>query len=99
MRRKLPVLAVLLLTGCSTAPIADFMDHFMPARIATEATPGQRTRGGVCDPAPQTPAIRGGNPANVPLAPAVPGVPTAPGSVPMNELPPVDRPPEPAIRF
>lgn len=74
--------------GCSTAPYADFMDHFFPAKIDPQAAPGQRTRGGVCDPHQSTPAIGPGNPANTPSNPAVPGQAGGPPMLPVPGAPP-----------
>jgi hypothetical protein len=42
-----PALFLLLLTGCSTAPIADVMDFFTPGSLPTEKT---TPYGGVCLP-------------------------------------------------
>lgn len=48
MRRLLPAV-ILLMSGCSTAPIADFMDFFFTPRMPSTG------RGGVCEPASPTP--------------------------------------------
>jgi hypothetical protein len=84
-------------TGCSTAPMADFLDHFFPAKVPDQA--GQRTRGGVCDPQTIVPTLEGGR-GVPPAAPAAP--PSLPADAPMfpggaRELPPTA--PPPAIRF
>jgi hypothetical protein len=55
MKRLLPLVLVVL-CGCSTAPVADFLDFFCPPRMP----PGGR--GGVCNPSatqPAPPAIVG----------------------------------------
>ncbi len=100
MKRVL-VLCVLL-AGCSTAPIADFMDHFFPAKIDPNATPGARTRGGVCDPPPTvmpTPTTPpGGLPPAVPAGPASGPAPLMAPPNPGSALPSPD-PPQPLIRF
>ncbi|MCS6976326.1 MAG: hypothetical protein NZM31_04860 [Gemmatales bacterium] len=49
MRRL--VLLIVLLCGCSTAPVADVMDFFCPPRM-----PSAGGRGGVCEPAAPSPS-------------------------------------------
>jgi len=71
MRRAAPLLLLLLLAGCSTAPFADLLDFFSPGKFrAGQGAP----YGGVCIP-------QGGSIAapavHVPAAPAVP-VPAVP---------------------
>jgi hypothetical protein len=89
-------LLALLLVGCSTAPIADLLDHFAPGRVeAGKAAP----YGGVCQPQqlvpPQAPAALPGPPppsgAVIPGPPVIaPGPPVvAPGPQPVP-LPPPD---------
>src|SRR5262245_22263018 len=106
--RRLAFLLVFV-TGCSTAPCADFLDHFFPARI-DPAVAGQHTRGGVCDPQTQAnPAIGPGNPANTPSNPAVgpgpaggPPMLPAPSMAPPSGAPgelPTPTPPSPALRW
>jgi hypothetical protein len=75
MRRAAPLL-LLLLAGCSTAPIADLLDFFSPGRFrAGQGTP----YGGVCIPQ--------GGPIAAPTAPAtVPAGAPAPG-VPIPAVP------------
>lgn len=65
--KRAAILGLLLLPGCSTAPIADLFDFFRPAKIGPERV---APYGGVCNPRPATP----------PGVPAVPGVP--PGAIP-----------------
>jgi hypothetical protein len=36
--KRITVACLLLMTGCSSAPVADFMDHFFPGRLP--AAPG-----------------------------------------------------------
>ena len=89
MRRWL-IWAVALLGGCSTHPVADFMDHFFPAKIDPNAA-GGRNRGGVCDPPPGSPtAPNAGHTPGVPpvMPPAVPPYGMAPGqpAVPAGPL-------------
>ncbi len=72
MRRAAPLL-LLLLAGCSTAPVADLMDFFAPGRARVGQTP---PIGGVCIPQ-GGPIVAPGVPAAVPAAP-VPLVPAAP---------------------
>ena len=59
---------VLFLAGCSTAPIADFLDFFKPGRLEPEETPPY---GGVCG---------AGCAAPPPAGPLVP-VPAAQGPI------------------
>jgi hypothetical protein len=80
----------ILFSGCSTAPIADFLDHFFPAKPPANVGSGH---GGVCNPA----SLGSGGalspnalpPGNVPppLSPAVPppGAVVAPGPVSLGE--------------
>jgi hypothetical protein len=96
--RKLTTLALVLLAGCSTAPVADFMDTFFPGKLS----PGTAAPyGGVCQPqgAPIAPAAAPGVPPGpvpaVPPPPPVPGAPGAPAVVvppppaPVSAQPPV----------
>ena len=72
-----PALLLLLLTGCSTAPIADMMDFFVPGNLPAEKT---APYGGVCLP-------QGINaPPAATTAPAPPPVP--PTAVAPLEWPP-----------
>jgi len=93
----------LLLTGCSTAPIADVMDFFAPGRLPAEKT---TPYGGVCLPqginAPPS-ATTAPAPLPVPAAAVAPlewpprspappppggGVPPPPGPLSSTPLPP-----------
>ncbi|HQR41944.1 MAG TPA: hypothetical protein PLX97_04655, partial [Gemmatales bacterium] len=58
----------LTLTGCSTSPCADFLDHFFPMKPPASAAGAY---GGVCNPVPAAPGAAGG-----PVAP--PGLTTPP---------------------
>src|SRR3954464_4998722 len=73
--KRIALLLVLPVMGCSTSPVADFLDHFFPSRPSATPAAG---RGGVCNPAPvATPP-----PVVGPATPVVPGgavvVPGAP---------------------
>ena len=80
---------LLFILGCSTAPIADTLDHFKPGKIEQGKV---APYGGVCGP----------QQASVPVAVAVPpvGVPALPGpaagpvlpnpALPTSPLPPPD---------
>ncbi|HMO34680.1 MAG TPA: hypothetical protein PKA06_01430 [Gemmatales bacterium] len=72
---------ILLVTGCSTSPCADFLDHFFPAKPAAS---GPGAYGGVCDPQPAAPGVAGG-----PVAPstAMPNVISGPPAVPSLGIP------------
>lgn len=76
---------LLLATGCSTAPVIDFYDHFFPAKVQSAA--GEKARGGVCDPVPQ------GRGAGGPGAPVPAG---APGFLPPTQVPGPGELPPPA---
>ncbi len=67
--RWIAPLFLLCLAGCSTAPIADFLDFFKPGRLGPEQTPPY---GGVCGPACVAPS---------PASPMVPP-PSAQGPIP-----------------
>jgi hypothetical protein len=68
-------LLLLLLTGCSTAPVADLLDYFRPGRIA----PDNAARGGVCGPQqPGPPVIASPGAIPAPVFPASPPA-VAPG--------------------
>jgi len=98
------LLFVLASSGCSTAPIADFLDHFFPAKPPANAGPG---RGGVCSPAslgtggalsPNALPPDGAPPPLSPVAPPL-GAVVAPGPVSMGpgnsgapNLPTIDPP-------
>jgi hypothetical protein len=66
---------LLMLGGCSTAPVADIMDFFIPSRMPPDKTPPY---GGVCNPHPGGPP---GATATVP-PPLPPGGTSPPVSVP-----------------
>jgi hypothetical protein len=86
--KRITALSLLLLTGCSTAPIADLLDFVRPGRI----TPGPAPYGGVCIPqggpvgAPvvAAPVLPG---PGIPPPPAPPGAPGAPVVVTPPPLP------------
>jgi hypothetical protein len=66
-------LICLLLTGCSTAPVADLMDYFSPGRMGPESTPPY---GGVSAPHPGGGSLPPGAivaPGLAPVPPAPPG--------------------------
>lgn len=91
--------SVLLLAGCSTAPIADLMDRFKPGRVdSAQVAP----YGGVCNPVPGvTPgAVAGVLPPGPALPlPALPpaGAPAIVPSPPPGATPlPFAQPPPPA---
>lgn len=71
--------AFVLLAGCSTAPLADFLDYARPARS-----------GSLLDSANVPPPAPGAIPAPVP-----PMAPLPPGSLPIAPNPPVAVPPPP----
>jgi hypothetical protein len=88
--------ATAALTGCSTSPCADILDHFWPAKPPANAAGAY---GGVCNPSPPGPGVAGGPvtppnlsgppPGNVitgpPVVPAPgnTGAPPAGGTAPM----------------
>jgi hypothetical protein len=83
-------LLLLLLAGCSTAPVADLLDFFRPGRIAAgKAAP----RGGVCGPQQPGPPVPAPDAAVLPPA----GLPvgSAPGAIPPPAFPTVPVPPPP----
>jgi hypothetical protein len=100
VRTGLAALLFGLAAGCSTAPIADLLDHFKPGQLGPERTPPY---GGVCVPSPVGPLAGGapvsgpppGFPAPVPPPAAAGPVPIAPAPVP-PPTPPVTPPPGPA---
>jgi hypothetical protein len=80
-------LLLLLVAGCSTAPVADVMDYFSPGRLdKPQVTP----YGGVCLQPNQGPPINaipiGGPVPPLGAAPAAP--PVFPGAVPATAPPP-----------
>ncbi len=88
--RPIALLSMLVLTGCSTHPVADMMDFFHPGKMYPNDV---EPYGGVCipqgavlAPAPQVcpPAVPPG-PGVVP--PPVPLPPNAPGAVPPPAFP------------
>ncbi len=50
--RRLWAVLLLLLAGCSTAPVADLLDLIKPSRLPPDKTPPY---GGVCAPQPACP--------------------------------------------
>src|SRR5262249_37167219 len=93
-------ICLLLLTGCSTAPVADLMDWFWPGRLPAETT---TPHGGVClpqgnlpPPGVPIPAAPPAGPPPAPPAAIAPGAwpPRAPtGPAPPGPLPPPPSPP------
>jgi len=95
---------LLAASGCSTAPVADFLDHFFPAKPPANTGPGH---GGVCNPAslgsggalsPNALPPGGVPPPLSPVAPP-PGAVVAPAPVSMSNgnsgtpnLPTIDPP-------
>ena len=79
MRRFLAALLLLAATGCSTAPVADVLDFFAPARMIPNGTP---TSGGVGPPSAPPPAAV----IQPPALPALP-VPTGERPVPLAGSP------------
>jgi hypothetical protein len=69
-------LLLLLMCGCSTSPVAGFLDFAFPPK---KIPPGTPTYGGVGGPQPAPP------PGAVPAIPAVPAVPA--GTIPLPGLP------------
>src|SRR5262249_31122937 len=55
---------LLLLAGCSTAPVADVMDYFKPGRIVADKS---APRGGVCGPQQPGPPVVGAAPMTAPI--------------------------------
>jgi hypothetical protein len=89
--RRLTGLGLLLLTGCSTAPIADMLDFFKPGRLERGNT---QPYGGVC--IPQGGSI--GGPSVVTPPPAPPGgLPPAPPGGTGTVFPPPTPPGGPGV--
>ncbi len=65
MRRMAAV--CLLLTGCSSAPVADLMDYFAPGRLPP--APGYHGGVGAQTQAPAAPLLEGPQPAAPPAVP------------------------------
>jgi hypothetical protein len=65
--RRCAVLAVLMLTGCSTAPVADLMDHFHPSSAGPSVTVARPIM------VPARPVIK-----SAPASPIVPRPPAGP---------------------
>lgn len=74
MKRTIWMMPALFLIGCSTSPVADFLDHFWPAKPPANAAGAY---GGVCNTPPAGPGVAGG--------PVAPGAP--PGLAPTTILP------------
>ena len=74
------VLVLLMCCGCSTAPVADFLDYFYPAKIKID--PKVQPYGGVCGPdggPPNLPALPPISiPSGPPPGPTLPGLPPPP---------------------
>lgn len=78
MKRSVGVLLVFL-TGCSTAPLADFLDFVKPGRVSPDKT---APYGGVCAPHPGGGAAAGAVPPGSPPPAATPfGVPPPPAPI------------------
>jgi hypothetical protein len=90
MRRAAPLL-LLLLAGCSTAPLADLLDFFSPGKLRGDNTP---PRGGVCIPQ-GGPIVAPAVPAPAPVVPAVPVPPAATPSSPFLPAQPTSLIPPP----
>jgi hypothetical protein len=93
-------LVLLLLTGCSTAPVAGLLDWLAPGQLPPEKT---TPHGGVClpqgilapPPAPAAP-VAAPVPGAAPVAP-VPWPPPSPAAVPVGPVgPPPGAPPPPS---
>src|SRR5260370_11532513 len=67
--RRMAVLLLLFLGGCSTAPVADLLDRFYPGQIGAEATPPY---GGVSNPYPGGLAAPPGTAVAGPVPPPTP---------------------------
>jgi hypothetical protein len=89
MRRA--VWLVLLLSGCSTAPVADFLDYIHPECPG----PGNHPLGAPCPPGVAMPRPPGlpGPPAPVIVSPPVPGSPPPTWGAPPPVAPPTPLPP------
>lgn len=95
--RPSAVLLLCLLAGCSTHPVADVMDYFVPGRLSKAAV---QPYGGVCipqgaiqPPLPGPPAVvLGPETAPLPPAPATGAVPP-PLPLPGAGVPPPPPPP------
>jgi hypothetical protein len=83
-RGTLILLPLLLLAGCSTAPVADFLDLLSPGRIQIGK---DNPYGGVCIPQ--------GGPVGGPVAPVVTVPPGPVIAVPPAPVPAVGAPPPP----
>ena len=84
----------MLVAGCSTAPLCDFLDHVSPGRMEKDRIPPQ---GGVCAPGQGTIPI-GGPPPALPLIPGpapLPGSTGPPPMIPSINVPNVPPPPPP----
>lgn len=84
MRRTAAVLLLLAAVGCSTAPLADLMDFFVPGRPGA-ADLGQPV-GGVCQPKGPPPGTT--NPGLLPPASTPPPPLAPPGNLPLPTPPP-----------
>jgi hypothetical protein len=79
--KRITALALVLLSGCSTSPVADVMDFFSPGRIGKEEV---APYGGVCAPRPLIPPVGGFS-----------GPPPTPGTQAAGPVIPPPPPPEP----
>lgn len=81
---------LLVMAGCSTAPLADCLDCTCPGKFRPKA--GARPFGGVCLPQSLPNATGGAVVPLVPSAPVVPGAPVVPPPVPLSPTSPVPPP-------
>lgn len=89
MRRAVFALGLLTLTGCSTAPVADVLDHFRPGGLPKRRFEPGRPRPEVVLPPTDVPAPPGPGltPGGVALPPPAPG-PAVPPPEPVTGPPP-----------
>ena len=71
---KRAAILLLFLTGCSTAPLADFLDCVRPGRLGPERTPPYGGVSAPCPVGPPAPVIGVAPPSSIPGAPG-PSVP------------------------
>jgi formin 2 len=85
MKRTGLAIVLLALAGCSTAPLADFLDFVAPGRIPKK---GGEPYGGVCQPQGGTPGAPGVPGGGVIPPPAAPGAGVIPPPAGVNPTPP-----------
>jgi len=78
--KRISALVLLLLCGCSTHPVMDFLDYWSPGKLSKGKA---QQHGGVCLP-------QGNFPQTVPAGPAVPSI-----AVPAPPVVPGPNPPPP----